>query len=160
MSSVEYEVLIIPCVTCTRCMLFSVWDLQLFFSSRTLPTLVRTPLGLGHDSVNRTHSPLSHSGPPMAAPVGGMGLGPRFNPLEVKLKPTPHPHPHPPAKEKEQPKKPELKKAPPRAAPSKPPALPPQEADVERAKVVFAYTSEQEDELTIQVSQGGREGGR
>jgi hypothetical protein len=81
-----------------------------------------------------------------------MGL-PKFNPLDVKLKPTARVPP--PAIKDEPPRiRPELKKTvlPPKNQQTKPPAAPPpQEQPVERAKVIFQYKSEQEDELDINV---------
>lgn len=99
---------------------------------------------------------LSDGPPPekQRPPVGGVGVGlPLFNPLSVKLKPTPQATP-PPAKKEEAIKKPELKKTPlvqkpPASKP--PPALPPQDAPTEKAKVKFAYTPEQPDELEIKL---------
>jgi hypothetical protein len=113
------------------------------------------------DSAPLTNPREIPDGPPQQLPerrhppgVGvNMGL-PMFNPLDVKLKPTARVPP--PTKMEEPPRiKPELKKTvvlPPKNQQTKPPAAPPpQEPPVERAKVIFQYKSEQEDELNINV---------
>lgn len=93
--------------------------------------------------------------PPVGVVAVGTNMLPKFNPADAKMQ-LKRTVPPPAAKEREEPvRMPELRRKAPQQplkaqAPAKLPAVPPQEPALERAKVVFAYTSEQEDELTIQ----------